>query len=587
MAAMNTPGKAVLDGIPPLPGVYRFVDGKGAALYVGKAANLKKRVASYFHGGRTAPRIRLMLAAMRDVEVTVAASEHAALLLENNLIKSLRPRYNILFRDDKSYPSLRFSGHPYSRVFFSRGDSGDGESFGPFPDSGAVRETINMLQRIFRLRTCADSVFAHRSRPCLLHGIGRCSAPCINAVAPAQYAADVRAAKNLLAGDGRGVEAELQKTMEESAARLEFEKAAAARDRLRALAVMRARHFVDAPGAPDADYAGAHCGKDGACVVVAMVRGGRRLGERRFFPESAPDASAAEVLAAFIGQYYGGMKNPPKIIPSLRPSPPPPDCLPVVLSPRGEEKARALEAAKNAAVALQLRRAKRGAETEKLRALGERLNIPPPRRIECFDISHSAGESPVAARAVFIDGAPQTSQYRRYAVAAPGGDDAAAIREAVARSFRRAAAEKTPPPDLLLVDGGGAQLRAALAAMPEKAPVLAIAKGPGRKPGCEKLITAGGEIITLDAADPAFHLLQAARDEAHRFAVCGHRQRRDKKRRTSMLEEIEGVGAVLRRRLLGYFGGLRELRAAGAEELIQIRGVSPQLAKRIYESIHE
>ena len=585
---MNTPGKAVLDGIPPLPGVYRFVDGKGAALYVGKAANLKKRVASYFHARRNSPRIRLMLAAMRDVEVTVAASEHAALLLENNLIKSLRPRYNILFRDDKSYPALRFSAHAYPRVFFARGAADGGDSFGPFPDSGAVRETINMLQRIFRLRTCADSVFANRSRPCLLHGIGRCSAPCINALPPAQYAADVRGAKNLLAGDARGVEAGLQKTMEDAATNLEFEKAAAAaRDRLRALAVMRARHFVDAPGGADADYAGAHCGEDGACVIVAMVRGGRLLGERRFFPRCLPDATAAEVLGAFIGQHYGGMKNSPKIIPFCRPVPPPPDWLPVVAAPRGDEKARALAAAKNAALALKLLQAKRGAETEKLRALGARLNIPPPRRIECFDISHSAGESPVAARAVFIDGAPQTSQYRRYAVSAPGGDDAAAVREAVARSFRRAAEEQTPPPDLLLIDGGGAQLRAAQAAMPEQTPVLAIAKGAGRKSGREKLITGGGEIITLEETDPAFHLLQAARDEAHRFAVSGHRQRRDKKRRTSSLEEIEGVGAVLRRRLLGYFGGLRELRSAGAEELLKIKGVSPRLAKRIYESMHE
>ncbi|MGI9298324.1 MAG: excinuclease ABC subunit UvrC [Gammaproteobacteria bacterium] len=577
------------DGIPPLPGVYRFVDGGGAALYVGKAANLKKRVASYFHRTRHSPRIRLMLAAMRDVEITVAASEHAALLLENSAIKALRPRYNILFRDDKSYPRLRLTAHSYPRLMFARGEARDGASFGPFPDSGAVRETINMLQRVFRLRTCADSVFANRARPCLLHGIGRCSAPCVNAVSPSQYAADVRGAKTLLCGDSRGVEADMRARMEDAAGRLEFERAAVMRDRLRALAVMRARHFVDDPDAADADYVGAHVEGGDACVNVVMVRGGRRLGERRFFPDGAPSATVAEILAAFIGQHYGGMENPPIIVAAARPDPPPPKSLPVVSSPRGAQKRRAEEAARNAAVALSLRRAKRGAAAEKLRALGAHLRVPPPARIECFDISHSAGELPTAARAVFIDGAAQTSQYRRYAISAKGGDDAAAIGEAAGRCYRRAVSEKSPLPDLLLIDGGIAQLRAAKAALPEAAkfPVLAVAKGEGRKPGRETLIAGDGEILRLSETDPAFHLILEVRDEAHRFAADGHRRRRDKKRRTSVLEEIDGVGPKLRRALIGYFGGLRGLRAAGEEELIKIRGVSPRLAKRIYDSLHE
>ena len=577
------------DGLPPLPGVYRFVDGSGGALYVGKAANLKKRVASYFHRTRRSPRIRLMLEAARDLEVTVAASEHAALLLENSLIKALRPRYNILFRDDKSYPRLRLTAHAYPRLMFARGEAKDGASFGPFPDSGAVRETINMLQRVFRLRTCADSVFMNRARPCLLHGIGRCSAPCVNAVPPAQYAADVRGAKTLLAGDGRGVEADLRARMESASAQREYEKAAALRDRLRALAVMRARHFVDDPDAADADYVGAHCEDGGACVNVVMVRGGRRLGERRFFSQSAPSATAAETLAAFIGQHYGGMENPPVVVAAARPDPLPPESLRVILSPRGAQKRRACEAAQNAAVALAMRRSKRDAAEKKLRALGERLQTPPPSRIECFDVSHSAGELPTAARVVFIDGAPRVSEYRRYAIAAKGGDDAAAIGEAAGRCYRRAVAENAPLPALLLIDGGAAQLRAARAALPKEAsfPILAVAKGAGRKPGREKLIADDGEIFRLDAADPAFHLLLEVRDEAHRFAVDGHRRRRDKKRRTSVLEQIDGVGPKLRRALIGYFGGLRGLRAAGAAELIKIKGVSPRLAKRIYDSLHE
>lgn len=589
MRIMNANARKPPDGIPSLPGVYQFADGEGKTLYVGKAANLKKRVASYFHRTRHSPRIRLMLEAMRDVEVTVAASEHAALLLENNLIKALRPRYNIVFRDDKTYPRLRLTAHAYPRLMFARGESRDGgASFGPFPDVGAVRETINMLQRIFRLRTCADAAFVNRARPCLLHGIGRCSAPCVNAASPGQYAADVRGAKALLAGDGRGVEADLRAQMEAAAARLEFEKAATARDRLRALSVMRARHFVDDPDSADADYVGVHCEDGGACVNVATVRGGRRLGERRFFPENARAAAAAEVMSAFLGQHYGGAEAPPLIIPSVCPDPPPP-LLPITLSPRGAQKRRAEEAARNAAFALSLRRAQRGAAGEKLRALGERLRIPPPSRIECFDVSHSGGESPVAARVVFIDGAPHSAQYRRYAIAAKGGDDIAAIGEAARRCYRRVAAEKTPPPDLLVIDGGAAQLRAAQAAIPAALsfPILAVAKGEGRKPGSEKIIGGGGKIMRWDSADPAFHLLLQVRDEAHRFAGDGHRLRRDKKRRTSVLEQIDGVGPKLRRALIGYFGGLRGLRAAGEEELIKIRGISPRLAKRIYDSLHE
>ena len=586
---MNARPQKPPDGIPPLPGVYQFVDGKGAVLYVGKAANLKKRVASYFHRTRHSPRIRLMLNAMRDVEVTVVASEHAALLLENNLIKELRPRYNILFRDDKTYPRLRMTAHAYPRLMYARGEATDGgASFGPFPDGGAVRETINILQRVFRLRTCADSAFANRARPCLLHGIGRCSAPCVNAVSPQQYAADVRGAKTLLAGDSRGVETELRARMADAAAQLEFEKAAALRDRLRALSVMRAKHFAEDSGSANIDYIGVHCENDDACVNVVMVRGGRRLGERRFFPEKTHSATPAETMAAFIGQHYAAVKTPPAIVVSVRPSPLP-ESPPIVASARGIQKRRAEDAARNAAVALSLRRAKRDSAAEKLRILGDRLGIAPPARIECFDVSHSAGESPVAARVVFVDGAPHTSHYRRYAISAKGGDDIAAIGEATGRCYRRIAAEKTPPPDMVLIDGGAAQLAAARAAIPAafSFPILAIAKGEGRRPGLEKLIAEDGEIMRWDETDSAFHLLQEVRDEAHRFAIGGHRLRRDKKRRTSSLEEIEGVGPKLRRALVGYFGGLRGLRAAGETELIKIRGVSPRLAKRIYDSLHE
>lgn len=584
----HTPDKFVLYNLPQLPGVYRFVNAQGAALYVGKAANLKKRVGSYFCKTRPSPRIRLMLAAMHRVEVTVTESAHAALLLENNLIKSLRPRYNILFRDDKSYPFLRFSRHPYPRLLFARGGKADGDSFGPFPDSGAVRDSINMLQRVFRLRTCADSVFANRSRPCLLHGIGRCSAPCVNLIPPADYAADAAGARALLVGDSRGVEADLQSQMNAAAAALEFERAAALRDRLRALSVLRAQHLVDDRQTPDADYLGAHCTDDAGCVNVVMVRGGRRLGEQRFFPAAPPNTTAEELLGAFIGQYYCGRQQPPKIIPSHRPDPPS-DSLPISIAPRGEQKKRACQAAENARIALQVRQSQQSTAAARVRALGERLQLPPPGRIECFDISHSMGESPMAARAVFIDGAPRPAVYRRYAIAAPGGDDCAAIGEAVERCYRRAVTEQSPLPDLLLIDGGVAQLRAARAALAQTTatiPIMALAKGKTRKPGLETLITADGEVIALPPTDPALHLLQAVRDEAHRFAVNGHRQRRDKKRNTSVLEQIEGVGPKLRREIMGHFGGWRGLKAAAAKEFIKVKGVGPHLAQNIYEALH-
>ncbi len=591
-AANPSPDKTILKRLPPLPGVYRFIGEKDTVLYVGKAGNLRKRVSSYFNPARLSPRIRLMIAAMRDVEITVTASEHAALLLENNLIKTLRPRYNILFRDDKSYPFLRLSGHAYPRLMFYRSDKTANKSddlFGPFPDSNAIRKTVNMLQRIFHLRTCADSVFINRARPCLLHGIGRCSAPCVNFVTPAQYADDVRGAKQLLAGDSHGVEADLQQKMEAAAAELNFETAAVLRNRLRALAVVRAKHFVDVPGEKDADYVGVYCHQKSACVNLVSVRNGQRMGERRLFSECA-NATAHEVLAAFIGQHYGDMQQPPQIFANHLPDPAP---LPPlgVSAPSGEQKRRTDEADNNARIALELRLAQTLKAADKLAALGDYLNMPPPSRIECFDISHSSGEEPMAARVVFTDGEAQTAQYRRFAITPElGGKDTAAITEAVGRCYRRAVAESSPLPNLILIDGGITQLHAAQVAIPSVAkhiPIIAIAKGAARKAGEETLLNSDGKIIHIPPTNAAFHLLQAVRDEAHRFAVAGHRHRRDKKRHTSSLENIEGVGPKRRRQLITYFGGLRELKAAGEEELIKIRGVSPSLAKRIYNFLHE
>ena len=588
---MSAPDTINLSTIPSLPGVYRFVDKNQNPLYVGKALNLKKRVASYYNKSNRSPRIQLMLAKTNNVEITVTASEHAALLLENTLIKSLRPRYNIVFRDDKSYPCLRLTKHAYPRLMFARGEAKDEVSYGPFPDSHAVKETINLIQKVFRLRTCVDSVMANRSRPCLLHSIERCSAPCVNIISPAQYAADISGAKALLSGNAVVAEANLRHNMQEAADKEEFEKAASFRDRLRALAIMRTQHGIEALNIPDTDYIGAAIHNRDVCVNVLMVRGKKRIGERRFFSEIANKINGddiGEILSAFISQHYSQMpKPPPVIIPCQRIAASP--IAGVICAPRGENKHRAEEAAQNALIALQMKQSKKHSSQTKMNILAERLNIPPPRQIECFDISHSSGESPMAARVVFIDGAPATAHYRRYAIRGKGGGDTAAIGEAVTRCYQRVITEATTPPDLLLIDGGAGQLNAARRAMPPTLSpcIIAITKAPGRKAGEEKIITVEGEVLYLADTDPAFHLLQAARDEAHRFAVSGHRRVRDKKRNISQLEQIEGVGANLRKILISHFGGLQTLRATSEAELVKIKGIGPHLAKRIYDFLHQ
>ena len=596
---MPVPPKSALARLPGAPGVYRFVNANGAALYVGKARDLKKRVASYF-GKSQPPRIRLMLQAAADVEATVTASEDEALLLENNLIKALKPRYNILFRDDKSYPFLRLTRHAYPRVMFHRGApaADDGNHFGPFPDSRAVRQTVEIIQRAFQLRTCSDPVFANRARPCVLHQIKRCSAPCVNKIPPAEYAADVSRARAFLRGQADSALEEMTRAMESASARREYESAAALRDRIRAVAAVRKRSLVDDPAAPDADYAGACCENGAACVNVAMVRGGRLVGERRMFPDHvSPGDDAAHILAAFLSQGYRAAPPPRRIAlwPPLEAAAvraANPDLAGRVLhSPSGDARLRARAAAENARLALSMRMARGAATARKLAAIAKRLDLPgPPARMECFDVSHTMGEETMAARVVFLDGLPHSREHRRYVIrTAESGDDYGAMREAVFRCYRRALAEGAPPPDLIVIDGGAGQVKAALDSL-EKAgmppiPVVGVAKGPGRKPGTETLILPDGEAAKWAADDPGFLTLLAVRDEAHRFAITGHRRRRDKKRRTSALEEVEGVGPKTRRILLERLGGLKGLRAAGVSDLTAIEGIGPVTAERIVRAL--
>ena len=591
--------KPALARLPNAPGVYRFVNPAGAALYVGKARDLKKRVASYFRPNQS-PRIRLMLAAAADVEATVTASADEALLLENNLIKTLKPRYNILFRDDKSYPYLRLTAHAYPRVMFHRGPprKEDGNHFGPFPDSSAVRQTVEIIQRAFQLRTCADSVFNNRSRPCILHQIKRCSAPCVNKIPPAEYAADVSRTRAFLRGQADSALEEMTRAMESASARQEYESAATLRDRIRAVAAVRKRSLVDDLAAPDADYAGAHCENGAACVNVAMVRGGRSVGERRMFPAHvSPGDAPADILAAFLSQGYRTAPPPRRIAlwpplsaETVRAANP--DLARRVLhAPSGEARLRARAAAENARLALAMRMARGAATARKLAAIAARLDLPaPPARMECFDVSHTMGEETMAARVVFLDGLPHSREFRRYIIkTAAGGDDCDAMREAVFRCYRRALAEGTPLPDLIVIDGGAGQVKAALESLKKTGmppvPVMGIAKGPGRKPGTETLILPDGEAAKWAADDPGFLMLLALRDEAHRFAITGHRKRRDKKRRTSALEEVEGVGPKTRRLLLERLGGLRGLRAAGVSDLTAIEGIGPATAERIVRAL--
>lgn len=592
--------RSLIAALPTTPGVYRFQADGGTALYVGKAANLKKRVASYFQKKRQSPRIALMLDAACSLETIVTDSPAEALLLENNLIKSLRPKYNILFRDDKSYPLLKISAHAYPRLTFHRGAAKNGDAcFGPFPDSAAVRGTIDILQQVFRLRTCADNVLSSRTRPCLLHGIGRCSAPCVNAIKPAEYAADVQQATRLLSGGASPVADSLRRRMEEAAEAQRYEEAAALRDRLRALTTVQSRHFAEDAAAPNADYVGvAHDGRR-ACVNIIMVRGGRRIGEKRLFPDNAAVGDAEKVMRAFLAQHYCRQTPPAKIFPSVTPTDwrtaAPHLIKQMVARPRGQAAQHVAQAAANAKHALHMRDAQRAGRETRTETLQKRLNLPhKPRRLECFDISHSMGEEAVAARAVFVDGAPEKREYRLFRIkTATGGDDAAAMHEAVSRCYRRAVAENSPLPDALFIDGGGAQVAAAKQALAETLmerpppPLFGVAKGAARKPGEETLICADGELLRLPATDDALHLIQALRDEAHRFAGEGHRRRRDKKRASSfVLDGIEGVGEKKRRQLMLAFGGLAALRAASAGELAKVSGVGAQLAGRIYQALH-
>jgi len=580
--------KSFVAGLPSLPGVYRMVGPAGEALYVGKARDLKKRVATYFQKSVASPRIRMMLTQVAQVEVTATRSEGEALLLENNLIKSLAPRYNILFRDDKSYPYLMLSGHPFPRLGFHRGAREPGNRhFGPFPHASAVRESIQLLQRVFRLRTCEDTVFANRSRPCLLHQIRRCSAPCTGLIGRDAYAQDVQHAELFLRGREDDVMQRLTQRMQAAAEAREYEAAAAYRDQVRALSRVQARQYVESNRGVDADVVACVVKGPLACVNLAMIRGGRHVGDRSFFPANADAAGPDEVLQAFLEQHYVEQPAPPLVLVSHAVE------FDATVPAQGERRMWVEMAAKNAELALAQRARERGAQEERIGALRQALGLPDSaQRIECFDVSHTMGEAAVASCVVYDRFAMQKGEYRRFNMRdITPGDDYAAMRQALTRRYERVTAEGGRVPDLVLIDGGRGQVSAAREALAEiglhDITVVGVAKGEARKPGLEELVVESEErSFRLPPTHAGLHLIQQIRDEAHRFAIVGHRARRAKSRTTSTLTEIPGIGAQRRQRLLAHFGGLREVQAAAVDEIAQVEGISRPLAERIYKALH-
>jgi excinuclease ABC subunit C len=693
----------IISGLPHRPGVYRMLNATGEALYVGKALDLRKRVASYFQKQEgVSPRIQVMLGQVAAIETTVTRSEAEALLLENNLIKSLAPRYNILFRDDKSYPYLIVTGHRYPRLGFHRGTLDQRHRyFGPFPNAGAVRDSIQLLQKVFRIRTCEDTVFAHRSRPCLLHQIRRCTAPCVGLVREEDYADDVRSAALFLSGREDEVLDRLAARMTGASESRQYEQAAAYRDQIAALRKVVEKQFVSGQGS-DADIIA--CGRAAGvtCVNMVMIRGGHHLGDRNFFPRNADDATSEQVLEAFLVQHYLEHAIPSLVVVGAPLEEGPLEellagragrAVRIAIRPTGPRRAWLDMALRNAQFGAEQKLALQATQETRLAALQQALDLPDTaQRIECFDVSHTMGEATVASCVVYDRSAMQKGEYRRYNIAVragaaalpdpgaielrpgsdadappdtashqassvapdepstlvphpaasaatseivnpsrrplratgghipasgapvpplgalslippakePGvplrepiepGDDYAAMKEVLTRRYRKVVSGEGKVPDLVLIDGGKGQLSIAREVFADigltDVAIVAVAKGEERKPGLEQLWPAGRtEPVQLARDHPALHLIQQIRDEAHRFAIQGHRARRGKARSTSTLEGISGVGAKRRQKLLARFGGLRGLLAASVDDLAQVEGINRTLAERIYQELH-
>ncbi|HEY3697884.1 MAG TPA: excinuclease ABC subunit UvrC [Spongiibacteraceae bacterium] len=590
------------------PGVYQMLDATGAVLYVGKAKNLKKRIGSYFRSGAVPIKTAAMVGRVHQIQVTVTNTEAEALLLEHNLIKQYAPPYNILLRDDKSYPYIYLAAdQPYPRLSFHRGaKKGKGRYFGPYPSASAVRDSLNFLQKVFKVRQCEDSFFRNRARPCLQYQIGRCTAPCVDTISADDYAEDVRHTEMFLSGQSAALASELADQMDRAAIELNFEKAAAYRDQIQLLQQMQARQYIEGESG-DLDIVVCQLQANLACVQVLYVRDGRILGSRSYFPSSHLDEDSADVLEAFIAQHYlsglGSQDIPRELL--VNAELPNREILEEAIgiargrktqighNPRGNRAKWLQLAVMTAQQNLQSRLANKQTQYQRFEALQEALQLDElPERLECFDISHSGGEATVASCVVFDTNGPLKSDYRKFNIEGiTPGDDYAAMTQALSRRYARLKRGEGKLPDILFIDGGKGQVTQAVQVLEEmqinEVLIIGVAKGVDRRAGLEVLIRPDtNEELVLPRDSSALHLIQHIRDEAHRFAVTGHKMRRDKKRRQSTLEEIPGVGPKRRKDLLRHFGGLQGVQSASLDELCRVPGISGKMAEQIYGALH-
>ena len=596
-----------LKSLTSRPGVYRMLGEEGEVLYVGKAKNLKNRVSSYFRSTALDSKTMALVSRIHDVEITVTASETEALLLEQSLIKELKPPYNIVFRDDKSYPFIYLSSEDkYPRLAFHRGaQSKKGRYFGPFPSAYSVRDSLNIMQKVFLVRQCEDTFFRNRTRPCLQYQIKRCSGPCCDLISEEDYADDVAHATMFLEGKSGAVMNDYANKMEQASADLNFERAAHYRDQITHLRKIQEQQYVVGKEG-DIDVMVAVLSPGGICVLVMYIRGGRLLGNKTYFPNTKLDEDAGQVLTAFIPQFYlsdrGAREIPKEVIVNAQIEDK--NLIQNALAEKSgrkvsladsvrSQKRRWIELAEtNAEQALGAHLSNRNNLNQRFGALQEALGMDsPPQRLECFDISHSSGEATVASCVVFDQKGPVKSDYRRFNIdGITPGDDYAAMAQALKRRYTRIKKGEGQLPDILFVDGGKGQLSEAEKILEElqiiDMTVIGVAKGPTRKAGLESLIISGGPEIDLPPDNPGLHLIQHIRDESHRFAITAHRNRRGKKRKTSILEGIDGVGPKRRRALLRYFGGAKQVQGASAEELAKVEGISSTLAEQIYGTLH-
>ena len=595
--------KKEIKKFPNLPGIYRMINGKKEIIYIGKAKDIKKRVTSYFGKNHSSPRTKMMVSNIDSIEFTVTNTEAEALILENNLIRNHLPRYNVIFRDDKSYPYLKISGDQFPRISFHRGlQKKEQNYFGPFPNSPAVRDSIKLLQKVFLLRTCENSVFKNRSRPCMEHQIQRCSAPCVNLISEEDYKEDINQAMMFLNGKDTKVINNLSEKMTNYAEKNEFERAAVFRDRIQSLRQVRLKQFVSDFSENDADIIAIEEKEGVFCVNLVMIRNSKHLGDKSFSPKGAVDSQDKNILEIFIAQYYNEKSPPPVVIIEKKVNK---SLLEKFFELKNYKKIKIITrltnekrmwmemAKKNALINISQQSNEKMSFQNKIEAFTKLLNIKSSKnRIECFDVSHMMGEGTVASCVVFDKNGIQKKDYRRYNIKNnKPGDDYGAMREVLERRYTKMISTEAIKPDVILIDGGKGQLGVAKKVMfelgLEDIILVGVTKGEKRKSGDETLHKGNGEIIeNIDVNNVGFQLIIQIRDEAHRFAITGHRARRKKSRFTSSLEEIEGIGQTKRRNLLIYFGGIQGIKDANIPELLLVDGINVKLAENIYNYFH-